>query len=156
MTEETPQEPVRKKSPVKAVLIGVAAVVLCAGAFFGYTLYAKRVPEAPVARGAEAVRIVYPLKSFIVNLVERNGVGRQYLKMTMELEVGSEADRKILESRLSPIRDTVLLLLSSLSFPEINSMEGKVQLKHALLTRINEVLGGDSVVNIYFTEFVVQ
>jgi flagellar FliL protein len=54
------------------------------------------------------------------------------------------------------LTDTIILLLSSQSFKEINSMEGKLYLKQSLLTRINQLLGGQIVRRIYFTEFVVQ
>ena len=74
----------------------------------------------------------------------------------MKLEVGSDDDQDLLEEHTPQIRDTVLLLLSSLTFKEINSMEGKLELKQSLIFQINQVLGADRVKKIYFSEFVVQ
>ena len=62
----------------------------------------------------------------------------------------------MVETHKPQLKDTVLLLLSSHSFEEIRSVEGKIELKQALLSRINQVLGGGVVHRIYFTEFVVQ
>jgi len=35
-------------------------------------------------------------------------------------------------------------------------MEGKLELKHAILLRMNQILGNKTVRKIFFTEFVVQ
>jgi len=62
----------------------------------------------------------------------------------------------LLQGQKAQIRDTILLLLSSQSYAEISSMEGKLELKQSLLVRINQLLGGKKVRRLYFTEFVVQ
>jgi flagellar FliL protein len=102
------------------------------------------------------VSIVCPLNSFVVNLLDKNGVGKRYLKVTMQLEVGKEEEKLLIENHNPQIRDTVLLLLSSQSLKEINTMDGKLELKQALLSRMNQILGDGVVRRIYFTEFVVQ
>jgi flagellar basal body-associated protein FliL len=35
-------------------------------------------------------------------------------------------------------------------------MEGELEMKHSPISRINQVLGGDRVKKVYFSEFVVQ
>ena len=104
----------------------------------------------------EEIGIVFPLRSFIVNLLEKSGIGKKYLKVTMELEVGSEEDRTLVERHTPQLTDMILLLLSSQSTGEINSMEGKLELKHTLQSRMNQVIGSAVVRKVYFTEFVVQ
>ena len=54
------------------------------------------------------------------------------------------------------INDSVLILLSSKTYNELGTVEGKIQLKQELIMRMNQVLGGPMVKKIYFTEFVVQ
>ena len=102
------------------------------------------------------VSIICPIKSFVVNLLDKKNVGKRYLKVTMQLEVGKEEDRVLIENNIPQIRDTVLLLLSSQTLKEINTMEGKLELKQTLLSRMNQILGDGVVRRIYFTEFVVQ
>ena len=104
----------------------------------------------------EQKRVVCPLNPFIVNLMDKSGMGKRYLKVTMKLEVSSEDEKDLLNEYTPQVRDTVLLLLSSLTFKDINSIEGKLDLKQSLISRINRVLGNDHVQTIYFSEFVVQ
>jgi flagellar FliL protein len=145
----------------KWVLLIVLVVFFGVGGYVGWALSVKGVgvteviPENPF-KGKEEQSIICPVDSFIANLMDRAGLGKRYLKVTMKLEVGSDEDRDLLEEHTPQIRDTVLLLLSSLTFKEINSMEGKLELKQSLISRINDVLGGDRVKKVYFSEFVVQ
>jgi flagellar FliL protein len=48
------------------------------------------------------------------------------------------------------------VLLSSKSYAEIGSVEGKYQLRDEIVQRINQFIGGDGVKTAYFTEFVIQ
>ena len=70
--------------------------------------------------------------------------------------MADEASRDRVQRYEAQLRDTILLLLTSQSFKEISSIEGKLDLKQALLSRINQTLGEGLVRRIYFTEFVVQ
>ncbi len=63
---------------------------------------------------------------------------------------------KKVETYKTQLKDTILMLLSSRSFEEISTVEGKLDLKQNLLARINQALGENVVSRIYFTEFVVQ
>jgi flagellar FliL protein len=74
----------------------------------------------------------------------------------MQLEVGKEEHKLKVEDNIPQLRDTILILLSSQTLEEINTMEGKLELKHGILSRINQVLGKKIVRRIYYTEFVVQ
>ncbi len=104
----------------------------------------------------ERVSILCPLESFIVNLADKSGLGKRYLKITMEFDVGSERDKQSVEKYKPQLRDTILLLLSTLSFKEISTMDGKLQLKQEILSRANHILGEGVVRKVYFSEFVVQ
>ena len=100
--------------------------------------------------------IIYPLESFVVNLMDKSESGKRYLKTTIELDVMGQEGLDLIEPRKAQLRDAILLLLTSQSFMEINTIEGKLELKRAILLRINQVLSEKVVNNIYFTEFVVQ
>ena len=104
----------------------------------------------------EKVSIICPINSFVVNLLDKQNVGKRYLKVTIQLEVGKEEDKLLIENHNPQLRDTILLLLSSQTLKEINTMEGKLELKQALLSRMKQILGDGVVRSIYFTEFVVQ
>lgn len=163
---EEKEPPKAKKSFLKWILLGIVVIVLAGGGFTGWFMFFKKdVAEGEQGVQAATVRpetkeaassIIYPLESFIVNLMDRAGSGKRYLKTTIELDVPDKEGQNLLELRKAQLRDTILLLLTSQSFAEINSIEGKLELKRALLVRINQTLGKKIVNGLYFTEFVVQ
>jgi flagellar FliL protein len=165
--ESAKKEEPPKKSPLKLIIvIGCIVAVAGAGSFFGFKMLAgKKADEKNVEEKAEGAhgkgggkeeKLIYPLEPFIVNLIDESGSGKRYLKAAVELEVADETGKKKIEARKTAVKDAVLMLLSSRSFEEINSVEGKLELKKALLTQINQALGEETVLKIYFVEFVVQ
>ena len=149
------------RSKFKLIIIFMMVIVLGAGGFLGWSFFMKKDNNSKEAEAEpkiekELVRIPFPMKSFIVNLMDSSGSGRRYLKVTMELETSSEEYKTMLEKHLSQLRDTIIMILSSMSFSDINTMEGKLELKKMLMMKINQVMGENIVTNIYFTEFVVQ
>jgi flagellar FliL protein len=146
-----------KKSKIKLIII-IATVVLLigAGGFFGYSKFKKNTGAKAATQKTEKVSIICPLKSFVVNLLDKSGVGKRYLKVTIEIEVGKEADKLLIDSNNPQLRDSILLLLSNQTLNDINTMEGKLELKQELLSRMKQILGEGVVSRIYFTEFVIQ
>ena len=144
-----------KKSKLKLIVIASLVIILGAGGFVGWKWYSNKKAHEEATKESDA-SIMFPLKSFIVNLVDKSGTGKRYLKLTMELEIGGEEQKMEVEKRIPHLRDTILLLLSSRSLKDIGTMEGKLELKQALLMRINRILGEGIVHRVYFTEFVVQ
>lgn len=93
-------------------------------------------------------------KPFIVNL--NDGGGKRFLKLTMSIEAETEALATEINTKMPQFRDTILLLLSSLSFDDIATLDGKMRLRNQMLNRINTQLTAGKIRNIYFSEFVVQ
>lgn len=164
--EEAKKEESPKKPIIKWAIIACAVLLIGVGGFFGWTMLMKKgasedshkakASEAAEKQNTEGARVIYPLESFIVNLMDSSGSGKKYLKVTMELEVAGEAEKKKMETNKTQLKDTILMLLSGRTFEEINTVEGKLDLKQTLLARINQTLGENAVSGIYFTEFVVQ
>ena len=145
-----------KKAKLKIIIIAVVVMLIGVGGIYGYSKYNKGKEEKAETRTTENTSVVIPLNSFVVNLMDKQGVGKRYLKVTMQLEIRKEEDKLLIENHNAQIRDTSLLLLSSQSLKEINTVEGKLELKQNLLSRMNQILGDGVVRTIYFTEFVVQ
>jgi flagellar FliL protein len=154
--KDAEEEKAPKKSKLKLIIIAVAVMLIGAGGIYGYSMYDKGKKDNTEATKEKIMSIVCPLNSFVVNLQDKTGVGKRYLKITMQLEVGKEEDKLLIGNHNAQLRDTILLLLSSQSLKEINTMEGKLDLKQTLLSRMNQILGDSIVRGIYFTEFVVQ
>jgi flagellar FliL protein len=97
---------------------------------------------------------IYSLETFIVNLV--GGRGKNYLKAKVELELDSEKSVSEINKRLPQIRDAILTMLSSKSNDDINTLEGKFQLRAEIISTLNQFLKTGRVKNVYFTVFIVQ
>jgi len=91
---------------------------------------------------------------FIVNLADDDG-GR-YLKASMEVEFYGPEMPDAARALMPQIRDSLLTLLTSKSFGEIRTPEGKQELREEIIARLNQSLKGDVVKAVYFTEFIIQ
>jgi flagellar FliL protein len=98
--------------------------------------------------------VMFDLDPFIVNLADTPEV--RYLKLTLKLEVDSEAVSTELSSRIPQIRDAILVLLSSKDVNAVRTTQGKFQLRDEITQRVNGLLKKPGVRSAYFTEFVVQ
>ena len=94
------------------------------------------------------------LKPFVANLGSSGG--RKFLKLTMSVEVDTLELSDEVNQKMPQFRDTILLLLSSLSYDDIATLDGKQRLRNQVLNRINSQLSTGKVKNIYFSEFVMQ
>lgn len=97
---------------------------------------------------------IVTLDPFVVNLADP--LGRRFLRMTLDVEVLNRQAIAEVQRNNSRIRDAVILLLAGKSFADLASMEGKITLKNQIVERLNQIVGGGRVTNVYFTEFVVQ
>lgn len=108
---------------------------------------------APPAKEMEPTQMV-TLEPFVVNLADP--MGRRYLKLNIDVEVVNAGAAADMGASMSKIKDSLLILLSSKTFGEINGLEQKVELKNEIVDRMNQILGPGKIKTVYFTEFVVQ
>ena len=97
---------------------------------------------------------IYSMKPLIVNLADDSG-GR-YLKIKFEMELSSQAVLTEIDKRLPQVTDSVIMLLSSKSYNDMASPEGKDQMRNEIVLHLNSFLKTGTVTRIYFTEFVMQ
>jgi flagellar FliL protein len=132
------------------------------------------IPEKVVLPG-EGIMIDTGTK--IINLAEPGG--RRYIRIGVVLEfVPPEADPEAkpvaaegegaaidplveeftnaVNARLPMINDTVITLLSSKSFEQLYTTEGKEALRHEIMEKIQSLMPHDELLGVYFTEFVVE
>ena len=98
--------------------------------------------------------VMFHLEPFIVNLARSQG--SRFLKITISLEMSSPEVRPDLEKNIRRLTDSILLLLSTKSFEDVYSVQGKFTLKGEITTRINQLLTVGQVKGAYFTEFLIQ
>lgn len=141
----------KKSKTIFFVILGVVLLLLGGGGFFAYTTFL-----APVADedAPEEMGYVLSLEPFIINLADPTG--KRYLKIQVEIELESERAWERAERNIPRLRDNVIMLISSLSFEEVMTPEGKIRIRDELQERFNVVMRPDRVRNVYFSEFVVQ
>ena len=170
--------PVLNKLPKKVfLLVGIGLVI---GMGVAFVLFTKVMPPAGSASAAAAptpaptpvpqLGPMYTFKEHLVNLADPGG--RRYLRVTLYVEFEEPKanagltgeDLKKANDRLSAelqtrgpvIDDTLTTILASKTFGDVASPRGKDQLKQEIVAALNAALPGEHVVNVYFSDFVVQ
>lgn len=169
------------KFPVKMIVIILLVLALAGGGYFAYMNFFQAKEETPQqtdpaapgqtqapagqtqgqaqpgtapAKPEEAVGVMVPLEPFIVNLA--GSEGKRFLKVTMTLELNDPGTRPEYNENTQRIVDSILVLLSSKTFEEVYSVQGKFKLKDEITTRVNRFLLSGHIKDVYFTEFVIQ
>ena len=173
---EAAGEEEKKGLPIKLILIVVGVLALAGGGYFAYTNFFQ---EEAVEESAEkdkngeeggegeegtggenaeelppGVGVMFTMDPFVVNLA--GSKGKRFLKVTATLELSSPEVNPEFEENLQKITDSILVLLSSKSFEDVYSVQGKFKLKDEITTRVNRFLVVGHVKDAYFTEFIVQ
>ena len=147
--EEAPPKPKGKLK--KIIMLAVLVIVLLGGGAFAYFALFD---EPPPKKVEHADKAMMPLEPFLVNLADKDA--RRYLKVKIDLEVDNEKVVKEMEKSMPRIRDQLILLLSSKSYQDIATPDGKHQLKKEILERLAATPHGKKISGAYFTEFVAQ
>jgi flagellar basal body-associated protein FliL len=95
-----------------------------------------------------------PLDAMVTNLGEPDS--DRYLKVTMQLRLTSEAARAEVERQLVPVRNQILLFLSSLTVADTSGADNKREIQKKVKRIANESLHTSRITQVYFTEFVIQ
>lgn len=103
---------------------------------------------------AEVVGTMVPMEMFLVNLSGANG--RKILKVLMELEVEGGKVQTEIEKRKPQIRDIIITLLSSKTYEQVSSVEGKNYLREEIRDTVNSFLTSGKIKRVLFTEFIYQ
>lgn len=154
-------ETVKAKSKKPILLIALVVLNMIAVAAVGaYVAFAPQgahaaapaeaaEPEAEEERGP-----VIDIDPMVVNL-HTDGASR-YLKVGFSLQLRSEEDKEHVTLTIAPIRDRVLVHLSSRTPEQVRGPEKMAELREELKAMIQEIAGEERVPAIYFTEFFVQ
>lgn len=158
-----------KKNPMVMIIgIIVGLLVLGGGGYYAYiTFFQEKPVEEVPAEGEEGeegaaekveedvnLGVMFPLDPFIVNLA--GSEGKRFLKVTVSLELSTPEVHADLKENIQKVTDSILVLLSSKSFEDVYSVQGKFKLKDEVTTRVNRFLVVGHVKDAYFTEFIIQ
>lgn len=169
-TEQSNEAPSRGAKPIILYALVIINMLVVAGV--GFMVYSgkKKAAEQPgleaviqgevQAKGEEAkmdrefVGTMVPMEMFLVNLSGANG--RKLLKVLMELEVEGANVQTEIEKRKPQIRDIIITLLSSKTYEQVSSIEGKEYLREEVRDTVNSFLTKGKIKRVLFTEFIYQ
>jgi len=100
------------------------------------------------------IGIIYPLEPLIVNLDEERAT--RYLKISLSLEVDNQEVVNELNTLKPRLIDSLITLLSNKKFTEIQSIEDKKKIRREIIAEFNKRLIKGRVINVYFSEFIIQ
>ncbi|MCA1743192.1 MAG: flagellar basal body-associated protein FliL [Desulfonatronovibrio sp.] len=160
--EKTPVEGKKKSGKLKWLILILILGVLAGAGYFGYNYFMNQDdPEEENQaesqdQGQQELKSyeVVDLEPFVVNLADP--LGRRYLRTTLKVEVIDGKASKDVQQHMARVRDSIILLLSSKSYSDIDTMEEKIQLRNEIVERLNQFIGQGRVLKVYFSEFVVQ
>lgn len=159
--KETPEK--QKKPKNKILLFGIPLLILLlvgggAAAYFLGVFGSSKSPESELAENDDSqIKPLGPLlkmEDFVVNIMHKDAT--RFLKMGITLEAKNIESSQRINDRMTQITDAVLLLVGNKQFDQVKDLQGKLQLKADLLAHINSLIGKDEVIDIFFTDFVVQ
>jgi len=155
-----------KQSSIFSTIITIILLAAIAGGgYFAYLQFfpnqssmvqSETVKPAATAKRTVAteLKVMIPVRPFVVNLARSKG--KRFLKVSLTMELNSPEVNVEVNENMSKIVDSILLLLSSKSFDDVYTVQGKFKLKDEIATRVNRFLLSGHVKDVYFTEFVIQ
>lgn len=167
---EAPAAPSGGSGQKPILLIALAVINMLIVAGVGFMLYKGRQKEAAepkleqVIKGEaeaqhkeateekEIIGKVVPLETFIVNLAGSKGY--KVAKVNMELELKGDHAAEEIDKRKAQIRDIIIIILSSKTYEEVSTREGKDNLRNEIKDTINSFLVQGKISNVFFTEFI--
>ncbi|MCL5035334.1 MAG: flagellar basal body-associated FliL family protein [Bacteroidetes bacterium] len=172
MAEENqqPAEGKKTKKSKKLMTIGIVVLAQLVVAYFlvGFVLKRGADPQAAPATAAAPAKTaqtadgrtdpnfdhVFVVKDMIVNPAGTNGL--RFLLTTIGLEVTSEATMQELQKRTVQIHDAIINILTSKTLPELDDINSRDSLKVEIKQKLNKDLTTGSVLNVYFSKFIIQ
>jgi len=155
-------QPAKKSPRMVVIIVGGAILVVIVFLIVSQFTGGLRMKSADKKTAPAASRASEPFKAhlfsfdqaLVVNLAETNG--QRYLKVNLQLEMNSAKLSNELSARSPQLLDLIITILSSKTIEEASTTIGRNRLKREIVDRINAELVTGKVINIYFTEFVIQ
>lgn len=96
------------------------------------------------------------LDPFAVNLATGAGTNPRYARVSVAMELEQGVPYQEFEVKLPRVRDTVINLLNSKRPVELNTVEGREQLKEEIKKSVNGFMSQSKVKGVYFTSFAIS
>jgi flagellar FliL protein len=97
---------------------------------------------------------ILKLENFVIQL--KTADTDRYVRLAFDVEVGNDVDKQVVTDYMSHIRDVVIAYFADRTLDELRGSEAMERTKEALMKRIDDVVPGRRLKNIYITDFIVQ
>ncbi|WP_157965067.1 flagellar basal body-associated FliL family protein [Euzebya rosea] len=154
-TADAPEAGGGKKKGGMLPAIIVAVAVLAGGAMAGGVIGGGSGAAAAAGPAPEptptpmVLGTVIEMDPITLNLV---GEGSHFLKLGVAVELGPDT---VEEPPSAPIYDVIIDLFGDYTYADLLGPDARDVTKEQLLTRLSEIYG-ESIVRVYYTEFVMQ
>jgi len=143
---------------VLVVVVSVVVVLLAGGVSYfivSNLLDSKGVMGKQQEAKKKEIGPLFPMEEEIIaNLADENA--DHFVKAKITLELDDKKLAKEMEERAPQIRDTILSILRSKQTADLRAKEGLNNVRQEIMRKCNEKLIHGKVVNVYFTDFVMQ
>ena len=160
MAEEEKSEEGQKKSKLPLIIIAAVVVLALAGggAWFFLKGDSGEVDEKAKAKASaiEAIPVYMAIDTLTVNLKD----SRQYLQLTISLQLKNGEDQSLIKLYMPQVRTRALIILSNKKPEDVISAEGKLALLEELKTitekPFTDKLEPIEILDVSFTSFIIQ
>ncbi|OFZ12429.1 MAG: hypothetical protein A2Z20_06700 [Bdellovibrionales bacterium RBG_16_40_8] len=101
----------------------------------------------------EEPAVFYSMEPYNTNL---EGLPRRFVRVEMSVEMYDKEGFEELVILGGESRDVITRILNGKKFEDLETVQGKLQLKNEVVTHLNDALKRGVVKNVYFTKFQVQ
>lgn len=97
---------------------------------------------------------ILKLENFVIQLktVDQD----RYVRVAFDVEVGTEEDKAALMDHMSSIRDLIIAFFADRTLDELRGSEAMERTKATLIKKVDELVPGRRIKNLYITDFIVQ
>lgn len=97
---------------------------------------------------------ILKLENFVIQL--KTVDADRYVRLAFDIEAANEADKAAIQDHLSHIRDLVISYFADRTLDELRGSEAMERTKATLIKRIDDLVPGRRVKNLFITDFIVQ
>jgi flagellar protein FliL len=169
--------PAKKGGAMKWIVIGIVLLLVLGGGGGAAWWFLLRKPPEAAEEGEKAEKTekagksgqsgkskgkakgdgIVPMEQFLVNLADKDA--QRFVRVTLRLVVETKEEAKEIEENevvKTRLRSAILELLTQQTAEQLTTPEGKEELKKAIAERCGPAMEGKEVLDVLFTDFVVQ
>ena len=167
IAEKQEQESKKKGGKLKWIIILVLILGIGAAAFFfkdkifgmlgmggDETAQEETAPEAEAELPPGVSGPMVPIAPFVANL--QDPLGKRYVKLAMQVELRDEDAVATFNAAEVKIKDMLIRLLGGKRPQDMLGQQNQLEFKQEVVNRLNQIIGPGRVLNIYFSEFILQ